>query len=181
MTNNLQSIVLGGGCFWCIEAVYNEIKGVESAVNGYAGGRTKNPTYEDVCYRDTGHAEVVKVTFDSKIISLEQILDIFFQVHDPTTLNRQGNDIGPQYRSIIFYANKEEKETIEKGIEKAQKNRKRKIVTEVKKLDEFYRAEDYHQNYFANHPNQGYCRVIISPKIAKLKKEILPKLEYVKL
>ncbi|NHK29709.1 MAG: peptide-methionine (S)-S-oxide reductase MsrA [Asgard group archaeon] len=172
-------IILGGGCFWCLEAVYNQIKGVE-AISGYAGGTTRNPTYNQVVSGRTGHAEVVKVIYDSSVITLEQILEIFFEIHDPTTLNRQGNDIGTQYRSIVFYANTNEKEIIEKAIQKAQKNWKGPIVTEVQKLAEFFEAEDYHQKYYEKNPNQGYCRVIIKPKLNKLNKEILPKLEFLK-
>jgi methionine-S-sulfoxide reductase len=179
-SNNQVFIILGGGCFWCLEAVYNKIKGVE-AISGYAGGKTKNPTYRQVCSGRTGHAEVVKVLYDPEIISLAKILEIFFTMHDPTTLNRQGNDIGTQYRSIVFYSTPEEKEIIEQAIEKAQKDWVRPIVTEVEKLTKFYKAEEYHQRYYDKNPNQGYCRVMISPKIAKLKKDILPKLEYSKL
>jgi methionine-S-sulfoxide reductase len=175
---NQKSIVLGGGCFWCLEAAYNKIKGIE-AISGYAGGELKNPTYEEICTGRTGHAEVVKVKYDPTTISLEQILEIFFEMHNPTTLNRQGNDIGPQYRSILFYSSEEEKQIIEKAIQKAQKNWKRPIVTEVKQLSDFYKAEDYHQRYYEKNPNQGYCRVIISPKIAKLTKKVLPKLELI--
>jgi peptide-methionine (S)-S-oxide reductase len=174
-----KSIVLGGGCFWCIEAVYNRIKGVK-AVSGYAGGTTKNPSYEEVVSGRTGHAEVVKVTYDPEVISLKTILEIFFEMHDPTTLNRQGNDIGTQYRSIILYATPEEEKIVQEAIKVAQKHWSRPIVTEIGKLEEFYQAEKYHQNYFDKNPNQGYCRVIIAPKIAKLTKTVLPKLEYKK-
>ena len=172
-----KSIVLGGGCFWCLEAVYNEIEGLE-VVSGYAGGTVQNPTYNEVCRGTTGHAEVIKIDYNSEKISLEVILDIFFQMHDPTTLNRQGNDIGTQYRSIILYSGEEEKATIQDAIKNAQKKWSRPIVTEVEKLEVFYKAEDYHQQYFLRNPNQGYCRVMIQPKIAKMKKTILPKLEF---
>lgn len=174
-----KTIVLGGGCFWCLEAVYNQIKGVE-VVSGYAGGITKNPSYENVVSGRTGHAEVVKVTYNPKVISLKDILEIFFQMHNPTTLNRQGNDIGTQYRSIILYSTPEDKKTIQAAISYAQKNWKESIVTEVGKLKEFYEAEEYHQQYFEKNPNQGYCRVIIKPKIDKLKRVVLPQLQYSK-
>ena len=170
-----KEIVLGGGCFWCLEAVYNQIKGIE-VVSGYAGGTTKNPSYEDVVTGETGHAEVVKVTFNPEVITLKEILEIFFQMHDPTTLNRQGNDIGTQYRSIILYTTPKDKKTIQTAINDAQRNWKRPIVTEIGKLEEFYIAIEYHQQYFEKNPNQGYCRVIIAPKIAKLMKTVLPKL-----
>ncbi|MBD3189579.1 MAG: peptide-methionine (S)-S-oxide reductase MsrA [Candidatus Heimdallarchaeota archaeon] len=175
-----KSIVLGGGCFWCIEAVYNQIKGIE-AVSGYAGGTTKNPTYEDVCTGRTGHAEVVKVTYDPEVMTLIEILEIFFQMHDPTTLNRQGNDIGTQYRSIILYTTPEEREIIEKAIKEVQKNWEQPIVTEVEKLQKFYPAEDYHQKYYERNRNRPYCRAIIEPKIVKLKKKVLPKPELLKI
>ncbi|MHA1531007.1 MAG: peptide-methionine (S)-S-oxide reductase MsrA [Candidatus Heimdallarchaeota archaeon] len=172
-----KEIVLGGGCFWCLEAVYNRINGVE-VTSGYAGGSTKNPSYEEVVSGRTGHAEVVKVTYNPEIIALKTILEIFFQMHDPTTLNRQGNDIGTQYRSIILYTTPKEEKTIQAAIKNAQKNWERPIVTEIGKLEEFYIAEEYHQQFFEKNPNQGYCRVIIAPKIAKLKKTIIPKLKY---
>lgn len=174
--NKFKTIVLGGGCFWCLEAVFNRIKGIE-AISGYAGGTIKNPSYDQVCSGKTGHAEVVKINYDPTIITLEEILEIFFEIHDPTTLNRQGYDIGTQYRSIILYTNTDEKKTIEEVMKKAEKKWKEKIVTEVKQLREFYIAEDYHQNYFDKNPNERYCRFIIQPKIDKLKKEILPKVE----
>ena len=170
-------IILGGGCFWCLEAVYNQIDSIE-AISGYAGGSTINPTYREVTTGRTGHAEVVKISYNSTKIKLKEILDIFFQIHDPTTLNRQGNDIGTQYRSIAFYSTEEEKEIIEAALKEAQKNWANPIVTEIQKLKEFYPAEDYHQRFFEKNPTQGYCRVIIQPKINKLKKQILPKLEY---
>ncbi|NHJ47740.1 MAG: peptide-methionine (S)-S-oxide reductase MsrA [Asgard group archaeon] len=174
-----KSIVLGGGCFWCLEAVYNRIKGIK-AISGYAGGTTKNPTYKQVITGRTGHAEVVKLNYDPTTISLMTILEIFFDIHDPTTLNRQGNDIGTQYRSIILYLTNEEKEIIQDAIKEAQKKWPDSIVTEVIELEVFYKAENYHQGYYEKNPNQGYCRVIIRPKLNKLQKEILPKLEYMK-
>lgn len=178
--SNLKSIVLGGGCFWCLEAFYNQIREIK-VVSGYAGGSLKNPSYEEVCSGRTGHAEVVKLTYNPQIISLEQILDIFFKMHDPTTLNRQGNDIGTQYRSIVFYSDENEKTIILNAIQKAEEYWKKKIVTQVVEIQEFYKAEDYHQNYYQKNPNQGYCRYIIDPKITKMRKEILPKLEYLEM
>jgi len=174
--NNFNTIVLGGGCFWCLEAVYHQIKGLE-VISGYAGGTTKNPTYEEVCSGRTGHAEVVKVIYNPKEISLNDILEIFFDIHDPTTKNRQGNDIGTQYRSIIFYNDPKDVKVINANMKKAEEHWNRPIVTEVQPLKEFYEAEDYHQQYYKKNPNQGYCRVMISPKIAKLRKSLLPKLE----
>jgi len=170
-----KTIVLGGGCFWCLEAVYNQIKEI-IIVSGYAGGTTKNPSYEDVVTGRTGHAEVVKLIYNPEVITLKEVLEIFFKMHDPTTLNRQGNDIGTQYRSIILYSTPEDKKTIQAAIKNAQKNWKRSIVTEVGKLKEFYKAEEYHQQYYEKNPNQGYCKVIIKPKIDKLKRVVLPQL-----
>ena len=180
MTNdksNSKMIVLGGGCFWCLEAAYNEIDGIE-AISGYAGGSVKNPSYREVCSGTTGHAEVVKINYNPDKISLQQILEIFFQIHDPTTLNRQGNDIGTQYRSIIFYETAGEKQIIENTIQKIQKNLTRSIVTQVEELTDFYEAEDYHQRFYEKNPTQGYCRAIIKPKLEKLRKTVLPKLEF---
>jgi len=174
---NIKSIVLGGGCFWCLEAVYNQIDGLE-VVSGYAGGITKNPTYEQVCSGTTGHAEVVKINYNPSIISLKTILEIFFEIHNPTTLNRQGNDIGTQYRSIILFSDEEELEIINEVINEVQKEWLTPIVSEVYKLDAFYEAENYHQKYFERNPNQRYCKFIINPKIIKFKKHILPKLEF---
>lgn len=175
----MQSITLGGGCFWCIEAVFQEIRGVESVISGYAGGHVKNPTYNQVTTGTTGHAEVCQVEFDPAVISLEDILDVFFSAHDPTTLNRQGNDYGPQYRSIILYHTPEQKEIAENAIQRLQGQRiwKKPIVTEVVQLDTFYRAEDYHQNYYRNNPNAGYCRIVIRPKLKKVEKVFKLKLK----
>ena len=163
----MRKIVLGGGCFWCIEAVYRNVKGVNLAVSGYAGGARANPTYENVCSGATGHAEVVDIDYDESVISLEEILDIFFTIHDPTTLNQQGADKGTQYRSVIYYANDEEKRVIEDAIAKHQKDFADPIVTEVSPLPEVYPAEAYHQNYYANNSMQGYCQVVIAPKLQK--------------
>jgi len=164
-----SSIYLGGGCFWCIEAFLNILPGVESVVSGYAGGDKKNPTYDDVCSGKTGHAEVVRVIFSPVQISLEKILKIFFLSHNPTTLNRQGGDIGTQYRSIILCDSLMQKEIVEKFIQKIMFNFTDVIVTEVKMLNVFYKAESYHQNYFKNNPEKAYCQVIIAPKIEKIK------------
>ena len=161
----------GGGCFWCTEAVMQRIEGVLSVTSGYAGGTKENPTYEQVCTGTTGHAEVIQVTFDPSMISYEEILDIFWQAHDPTTLNRQGADRGTQYRSIILYADGKQKAAAERSREKAQAKIAGPIVTEIAPLGKFWRAEDYHQGYYNAHENEGYCRVVISPKLRKLRLE----------
>ncbi|MCL5423755.1 MAG: peptide-methionine (S)-S-oxide reductase MsrA [Candidatus Marsarchaeota archaeon] len=170
MTKNENSIVFGGGCFWCIEAIFQMINGVISVMPGYAGGITKNPTYDSVCSGDTGHAEVIKIEY-SNSLDLNILLQIFFEMHDPTTLNRQGADIGTQYRSIILYTTNLQKESIDRYILKLQSTYDRKIVTEIKKLDVFYPAEDYHVNYYKNNAKTPYCGIVIGPKIAKIKKE----------
>jgi peptide-methionine (S)-S-oxide reductase len=164
---------LAGGCFWCMEAVFKEVEGVISAISGYTGGRTVNPDYEQVCNDNTGHAEAVQVTFDTEKISYREILEIFFSVHDPTTPNRQGADIGTQYRSAIFYNDEKQKATAEEVISELNKEHiwNKPIVTQLAPLDKFYSAEDYHQSYFANNPEQGYCQVIISPKVAKFREK----------
>jgi len=159
---------LGGGCFWCVEAVYEKTEGVKSVVSGYAGGTKANPTYEQVCTGTTGHAEVVQVAFDPKVISFEKILEIFWKAHDPTTLNRQGADAGTQYRSIILYQGEAQKAAAEKSLKAAQKTFDRPIVTQVEPLGVFYPAEDYHQDYYANNPYAGYCSFVIRPKLQKL-------------
>jgi methionine-S-sulfoxide reductase len=164
----MKSIVLGGGCFWCIEAIYQRIEGVTNVVPGYAGGNTQNPTYEEVCKGNTGHAEVVKVEYDPNLMTLEKLLKVFFLIHNPTTLNKQGADVGSQYRSIILYQNNKEKEIIDNVIEDMGSEFDDEIVTEVKKLQKFYKAEDYHINYYNNNPNAGYCRIVIKPKLEKL-------------
>jgi methionine-S-sulfoxide reductase len=173
--NNSETITLGGGCFWCIEAVFQKVPGVKSVVSGYAGGKTENPTYEQVCSGTTGHAEVAQVTFETNQVSLEKILDHFWDAHDPTTLNRQGADVGTQYRSVIFYANDDQKAAAEKSKAEAQKKFKDPIVTEIQPLKKFYPAEAYHQDYYNRNPNQGYSRAVIKPKVdkieSKLKKE----------
>jgi peptide-methionine (S)-S-oxide reductase len=170
---------LGGGCFWCLEAVFDELVGVEDVVSGYAGGRAANPTYREVCMGTTGHAEVVQVTFDTEKISYEEILHVFFGIHDPTTLNRQGADVGTQYRSVIFYHSEEQKETAERLIRSLDEQQiwKNSIVTEVAAYTEFYPAEPYHQEYFANNPGQTYCQVVIGPKVAKFRQQYLDRLK----
>jgi len=166
-----QSIVVGGGCFWCIEAVYRSLNGVLSAVSGYAGGNVENPDYEAVCSGNTGHAEVVEVRFDKDVLSLRVVLEVFFSIHDPTTLNRQGGDVGSQYRSVIFYRDKAQKELAEQLIEEIDASQQwpSPVVTQVLPAPSFYLAEDYHQNYFEQHTNQGYCQVVISPKLSKFR------------
>lgn len=169
--SDTQTIVLGGGCFWCTEAVFTMFKGVISVMPGYAGGDVANPTYEQVCSGKTGHAEVLRVEYDLKSVSLEALLEVFFAMHDPTTPNRQGNDIGAQYRSIILYTSEAQSDTIKKFIESIRGEFKTGITTEVKRLDKFYPAEDYHMNYFAKNPLQPYCMLVISPKVKKIKEK----------
>jgi peptide-methionine (S)-S-oxide reductase len=179
MNTNLQTATLAGGCFWCLEAVYDEIKGVQGVESGYAGGHMDNPTYRAVCNGDTGHAEVVQVHFDPNIVSYRDLLNVFFAIHDPTTLNRQGADTGTQYRSAIFYHDDEQKSIAEELIKdlNAQKIWDRPIVTEVTKLDKFYMAEDYHQEYFARNPYQPYCMAVVSPKVSKFRKHFIEMLK----
>lgn len=160
-------IVLAGGCFWCIEAVYIRMRGVLRATSGYANGNTPNPTYKAVCGGDTGYAESVKVEFDPDTVNLEQILEVFWHIHDPTSFNRQGADIGTQYRSGIYYADVAQKAVIEASLAKAQKMFSQKIVTEIEPLKNWYEAEEYHQNYFAKNPYQGYCMAVVAPKVIK--------------
>ncbi len=177
--NNHKIATLGGGCFWCTEAVFDDLKGVISVESGYSGGSVPNPSYELVCTGTTGHAEVVQVTFDPEVISYEDILRIFFTVHDPTTLNRQGNDVGTQYRSVIFYHDENQRTAAEKikAEVTAEKIWNDPLETEISPFKEFYKAEDYHQEYFANNPNQGYCRVVIEPKVAKFRKQYADRLK----
>ncbi|MFP4345695.1 MAG: peptide-methionine (S)-S-oxide reductase MsrA [Anaerolineales bacterium] len=176
---NLQTTTLGGGCFWCLEAVYEQVEGVQEVVSGYAGGDRPRPTYEQVCTGATGHAEVVQVTYNPEVVSYRELLEIFFDIHDPTTLNRQGADVGTQYRSVIFYHNEAQKETAEEMIREleASDRWKNPIVTQVEPLDAFYRAEDYHQEYFRKNPNQGYCRMVVAPKVSKFRKHFVAKLK----
>ena len=159
---------IGGGCFWCMEAVFQHVPGVLHSVSGYSGGKTENPTYEQICAHGTGHAEVVQLEFDPAVISYEKILEIFFEAHDPTTLNRQGADEGDQYRSVIFYHNEEQHKAAGRAKLAAQAHHEDPIVTEIVPLVKFWRAEDYHQDYFNQHPNQGYCAFVIKPKVKKL-------------
>ena len=166
--NSIDHIVLGGGCFWCVEAVYEQISGVKSAVSGYAGGNLPHPTYAQVSNGSSGHAEVVRVEFDPAIISLEEILHIFWKSHDPTTKNRQGYDEGTQYRSIILYSNGEQRQMALESRSTAQANFDSPIVTEIEQLKTFYVAEDYHQDYFEQNPTAGYCQIVIAPKLQKL-------------
>jgi peptide-methionine (S)-S-oxide reductase len=167
----LDTAIFGGGCFWCLEAVFQRLKGVHSVESGYAGGHIKNPTYDAVCSGTTGHAEVAQITFDPATISYEDLLNVFWRTHDPTTPNRQGNDVGTQYRSVIFYHSDAQKQTAEKS--KKETNASglwpNPIVTEIKPLTEFYKAENYHQNYYNSHPSQPYCTFVIDPKIKKFK------------
>jgi peptide-methionine (S)-S-oxide reductase len=178
MATNHAVATVGGGCFWCLEAVYEQLRGVEKVESGYAGGETPNPTYRQVCGGSTGHAEVVQVTFDPAVISYHDVLEVFFAMHDPTTLNRQGPDVGTQYRSVIFYHTPEQQREAEAMI--AELNGAgiwdAPIVTEVAPLREFYKAEDYHQGYFRNNPYQGYCQVVVAPKVAKLRQKFASRL-----
>jgi len=170
---------LAGGCFWCLEAIYDELRGVEDVVSGYSGGNVPNPSYEMVCTGTTGHAEVVQITFDSKVISFKQILQVFFTIHDPTTLNRQGPDVGTQYRSAIFYHSLEQKATAEQLIAELEASRvwDRPIVTKVTPFENFYPAESHHQEYFKRNPDQAYCHIVIAPKVAKFRKRYLDELK----
>jgi len=158
--------VLGGGCFWCLEAVFQRVKGVRKVISGYSGGRRPNPTYEQVCTGVSGHAEVVEIEFDENIISFEELLDIFFDIHDPTQLNRQGNDVGTQYRSVIFYIDENQKEIAQKKINEL-KDKGINVVTELSPLEIFYPAEEYHQNYYNQNPQNPYCHYVITPKVEK--------------
>lgn len=180
MSNKIQeTATLAAGCFWCVEAVFDDLKGVTDVVSGYSGGHTENPTYQEVCSETTGHAEVVNVVFDPEEISYADILRVFFAVHDPTTLNRQGNDIGTSYRSAIFYHSDEQKKTAEEIIKEVSDAEiyDNPIVTEVKAFDKFYPAEGYHQEYFANNPNQPYCAAVVAPKVAKFRKQFVSRLK----
>lgn len=164
----MQQAVFGGGCFWCVEAVFLQLRGVEKVVSGYAGGLTVNPTYEQICKGDTQHAEVIQIHFDESQISFSQLLDVFFATHDPTTLNRQGNDVGTQYRSVIYYQDELQQQEAQQRIDEL-KAEGLNIVTELSPMPSFYPAEDYHQNFFARNPNQGYCNFSIPPKLMKLR------------
>ena len=179
MSSSMEVATLGGGCFWCTEAVFNELRGVERVESGYSGGTLANPTYEEVCRGTTGHAEAIQVTFDPKVISYRELLQVFFTVHDPTTLNRQGADVGTQYRSAIFYHNDQQREMAEHVIKEvdASKVWRRPVVTESAPFKGFYKAENYHQGYFENNPRSPYCQVVIAPKIVKLREYYREKLK----
>jgi peptide-methionine (S)-S-oxide reductase len=170
MGERTEVATVGGGCFWCLDAAYRQIEGVRDVLSGYAGGRRPNPTYEQVCTGATGHAEVVQVSFDPALISYADILDVFWSIHDPTTPNRQGADVGSQYRSIILYHDQEQKAIAERSREAVQKLWPQPVVTEIVPLETFYPAEEYHQNYYALHPERGYCQVVINPKLEKLRR-----------
>ncbi len=171
-STNLESIVLGGGCYWCVEAVYENLYGVQSVVSGFSGGKTNNPSYYDVSSGKTGHAEVVQITYDKTVTNLDEIFKVFFTVHDPTTLNRQGADIGTQYRSVIFYKNEEQKQAAQSIINSLKKAKvfDSPIVTTLEPFTKFYKAEEYHQNYYENNKNQPYCQMVIQPKLEKFEK-----------
>jgi peptide-methionine (S)-S-oxide reductase len=177
--NHAEVATLAGGCFWCLEAVYDQLKGVLDVVSGYSGGHVINPSYKAVCTGETGHAEVVQVTFDPSVISYRELLEVFFTIHDPTTLNRQGADVGTQYRSAIFYHNPEQKATAEGVIKEMQSKQiwEKPIVTEITPFSIFYPAEEYHQEYFQRNPYAGYCSIVIAPKVAKFRKMYLDKLK----
>ncbi|MCX7756555.1 MAG: peptide-methionine (S)-S-oxide reductase MsrA [Anaerolineales bacterium] len=174
-----ETAILAGGCFWCLEAVFDELKGVLSVESGYSGGHVPNPTYRQVCTGQTGHAEVVRVTFDPDVITYRDLLNVFFAIHDPTTLNRQGNDVGTQYRSAIFYLDETQKRTAEEVIRALTEAQlwPNPIVTEVTPFDAFYMAEEYHQEYFAHNPYQPYCMAVVAPKVAKFRKQFVDRLK----
>jgi len=178
MTDKRERATLGGGCFWCLDAVFRMLKGVEKVESGYAGGPYPNPSYRDVCSGMTGHAEVVRITFDPDVISFHDLLNVFFTIHDPTTPNRQGADVGTQYRSIVLYESPEQRETAEQVIDELNRNKvwDDPIVTEIKPLTTFYPAETYHQDYYANNAEQPYCQIVIAPKVAKARKAFLDRL-----
>jgi len=175
MSDSTQTITLGGGCFWCTEAVYERVKGVTAVESGYSNGNTVRPSYEQVCTGTTGHNEVVRVSFDPAQISLREILEIFFVVHDPTTLNRQGNDSGTQYRSGIYFHNAEQEQVAREVIAQVNDFHRGRVVTELQPERNYSKAEDYHQHYFANHPNQGYCAMVVAPKVEKFRKTFAAK------
>jgi peptide-methionine (S)-S-oxide reductase len=179
MGKDLQVATLAGGCFWCLEAVYDELKGVEAVESGYSGGHVENPSYEDVCDGGTGHAEAVRITFDPAVVSYADLLHIFFTIHDPTTLNRQGADVGPQYRSAIFFHDPEQKAAAEQAIREITASGiwTNPIVTQVVAFEKFYEAEGYHQEYFKKNPFQGYCRAIIAPKVNKFRQKYVDQLK----
>ncbi|MBK7632029.1 MAG: peptide-methionine (S)-S-oxide reductase MsrA [Ignavibacteriales bacterium] len=176
---NLDTATFGSGCFWCTEAIFERVKGVSSVVSGYSGGSVANPTYKEVCNGTTGHAECTQITFDPAVITYDELLEIFWKMHDPTTLNRQGNDVGTQYRSVIFYHNDDQKQKAEFYKKKLNDEKiwDKPIVTEITKFEKFYPAEDYHQEYYDNNPNQGYCAYVITPKVEKFEKIFKDKLK----
>jgi peptide-methionine (S)-S-oxide reductase len=178
-SSNKETITLGGGCFWCLDAVFRDLKGVEEVVSGYSGGAVQNPTYEQVCTAETGHAEVIQMTFNPKVVTLRELLRVFFTLHDPTTKDRQGNDVGPQYRSVVFYRDEEQKRVTEEVIAEVERDAwgVGNVVTELKPFEAFYRAEDYHQDYYKKNPWQPYCLVVIRPKVAKLRKHYMQMLK----
>jgi peptide-methionine (S)-S-oxide reductase len=175
----MQNATFGGGCFWCTEAVFQNLKGVTKVISGYMGGQTSNPTYEDICKGDTGHAEIIQVEYNEDEISFNDLLLVFFKTHDPTTLNRQGNDIGTQYRSVIFYHTQEQKKQADEMIDNLTKQMvyDKPIITEISPVSEFYQAEDYHQNYYNTNPYKGYCALVIQPKLAKFTEQFKEKLK----
>jgi len=175
----METATLGAGCFWCVEAVFDDLRGVEDVVSGYSGGHTENPTYQEVCSETTGHAEVVQIKFNPEELSYADLLRVFFAVHDPTTLNRQGNDVGTSYRSAIFYHSDEQRQTAEEVIKEVSEAQiyDKPIVTEVTAFDKFYPAENYHQEYFANNPAQPYCAAVVAPKVAKFRKQFISRLK----
>ncbi len=177
--SNLETATFGSGCFWCTEAIFERVKGVSSVVSGYSGGSVANPTYKEVCNGTTGHAECTQITFDPAVITYDELLEIFWKMHDPTTLNRQGNDVGTQYRSVIFYHNDDQKQKAEFYKKKLNDEKiwDKPIVTEITKFEKFYPAEDYHQEYYENNPNQGYCAYVITPKVEKFEKIFKDKLK----
>ncbi len=180
---NNDTAYLAGGCFWCLEAIFQDLQGVVKVTSGYSGGNVKNPTYEQVCTGETGHAEVIKIEYNKDVITYKELLEVFFTTHDPTTLNRQGNDMGSQYRSAVFYQSQEQKNIVEQMIKEIEEKMiwDNSIVTEMSSLKEFYEAEEYHQNYFLNNPTQGYCKVVIEPKVSKFKTKYSEKLKKVNL
>ncbi len=175
----LESAILGGGCFWCLEAVYDELTGVISVESGYSGGTVAAPSYQEVCTGATGHAEVVRINFDPEVISYREILGVFFSIHDPTTLNRQGADVGTQYRSVIFYRSESQRETAEQVIREIEAENiwGRPLVTQLLPFETFYIAEDYHQEYFKKNPYQGYCQMVVAPKVAKFRQKVIDRLK----
>lgn len=178
MTNQLatETITLAGGCFWCLEAVYERVDGVVAVESGYSNGHVERPTYEQVCGGRTGHAEAVRVVFDPARIALQDLLEIFFAIHDPTTLNRQGNDVGAQYRSAIYYHDDAQREVAQSVIDEVNAELRGRVVTELEPVDNYWRAEDYHQHYFERNPNQGYCAMVVGPKVAKFRKTFAARL-----